>query len=115
MWAPLDLHWYFPGSAFPCACPVCMLRCWLRSLCWVFPYYIDVAFPFVIVNMIALNAGDHPRRGPEGRVVGVVARPEGPSRRADRGGRHNVREVVDVPEVATGGGDALVRVKRDRL
>ena len=36
---------------------------------------------------IALDAGDHPRRGPEGRVVGVVARPEGPSRRADRGGR----------------------------
>ena len=67
------------------------------------------------VNMIALDAGDHPRRGPEGRVVGVVARPEGPSRRADRGGRHDVREVVDVPDVDTGGGDASVHVKLDRL
>ena len=67
---------------------------------------------------IALDAGDHPRRGPEGRVVGVVARPEGPSRRADRGGRSGrakLREVVDVPEVATGGGDASVHVKLDRL
>jgi len=38
MWLPIDLHWYFPGSASPSVCPVCLLRCWLRSLCWVFPY-----------------------------------------------------------------------------
>ena len=79
--------------------------------------------------MIALDAGDHPRRGPEGRVIGVVARPKGPSCRADRGGRsglaslgpsdrhgrHDVREVVDVPEVAMRRGDASVHVKLDRL
>jgi len=28
----------FSRQCFPRSCPVCLLRCWLGILCWVFPY-----------------------------------------------------------------------------